>query len=131
METPRRTGLPAHLCAFLYSCIDSIDQLDVLLLLQASGRPWTVREVGRELGIVDGHVRLYLESLAARGLVRVAVDRDLTYIYQPASSALRVWCEDLAAHVASARADVIMFVAGLPPLSIRAFAKAFTLREQD
>jgi hypothetical protein len=130
MNTPKRSHLPAHLRAFLNSCIDSVGQLDALLLLQHSGQAQTARSVGQELGIADQRARGYLDSLVARGLARVTVGRDLTYSFRPASAILAGYCEELVAYVASARADVITFVAGLPPLSVRGGVDAFDLRDE-
>jgi predicted transcriptional regulator len=131
MESPRGRQLPAHLRAFLYSCIDSIEQLDVLMLLRASGEGRTAREVAREVGVSDSRARAFLDALAARGFVHAVVRSEVTYTYRPSSDALRKYTDELADELERSRADVLRFVAALPPSSVRSFANAFKLRDSE
>ena len=130
MESARRQ-LPAHLRAFLYSCIDSIEQLDVLMLLRISGEPWVAREVAKEVGLSDARARAYLDALSARGLVHAVVRSEITYTFRPSSDALRKYTDELAEALDSSRAEVLRFVAALPPSSVRSFANAFKLRDSE
>jgi hypothetical protein len=131
MEGPRGRELTAHLRAFLYSCIDSIEQLDVLMLLRTSGEAWVAREVAKEVGLSDSRARAFLDALAARGLVHAAVRSEITYTFRPSSDALRQYTDELAAALDRSRADVLRFVAALPPSSVRSFANAFKLRDSE
>lgn len=132
MDQPRRPELSAHLRAFLYSCIDSIEQLDVLMLLRDSATAWAARAVAGELGLTDARARAYLEALAARGLAHATFrEGSLVYAFRPASEPLARYCDELAERLERSRADVIRFVASLPPPAIRSFANAFKLRDSE
>ena len=132
MEIPDQDELPGHLRAFLYSCIDSVEQLEILMMLRMSGGSRTARKVAREAGLTDARARVYLDALAARGLVHATIrDAELTYTFRPASETLASYCSELAVRLETSRSDVLQFVAALPPPSVRAFAKAFRLRESD
>jgi hypothetical protein len=131
VDSGRRQELPAHLRAFLYSCIDSLEQLEVLSLLQSAEGPWAARAVAREVGITDARARAYLEALTARGLAHVTVRDEVQYGFRPASEALARYCDELTIQLERSRADVLRFVAALPPPSVRSFAHAFKLRETE
>lgn len=131
VESGRRRELPAHLRAFLYSCIDSIEQLEVLTLLQGLDSPWSARMVARELGLSDTVARAYLDALAARGLAWATVRDEVRYGFKPASPALARYCDELASHLEQSRSDVLRFVAALPPPAVRSFANAFKLRDTE
>lgn len=131
MEGPRGRELTAHVRAFLYSCIDSIEQLDVLMLLRTSGEAWVAREVAEEVGLSHSRARAFLDALAARGLVHAAVRSEITYTFRPSSDALRKYTDELAAELERSRVDVLRFVASLPPSSVRSFANAFKLRDSE
>jgi hypothetical protein len=127
----RRAQLPASLRAFLYSCIDSIEQLELLMLLKDSREGRTARELAQEVGIPDGRARAYLQALAARGLAHVAVSQENRYSFRPASEALAGYCNELSNHLRDRRSDVLRFVSTLPPPAVRSFANAFKLRESE
>jgi len=131
VEHSRRIELSAHVRAFLYSCIDSVEQMDVLLLLRASGTGWSARGVADELGLPDARARAWLDALAARGLAHATVRDEVTYTFRPASETLGQYCDELAAVIESSRAAVVRFVAELPPPALRSFANAFKLRDTE
>jgi DNA-binding transcriptional MocR family regulator len=127
-----RFELPAQLRAFLYSCIDSVEQMEMLMVLKESARPWSARQLAHEVGTEDRRARAHLEALTARGLVQAAVrEEGLTYTFRPASASLAGYCDDLEDYLRRSRADVMRFVTALPPPSIRSFANAFKLREPE
>lgn len=126
-----RTRLPAHLRAFLYSCIDSLEQLEILMLLRGSGDGWRARDVAQELGIPDSRARAYLDALVARGLLRATIRGEISYEFKPSSESLSRYTNELSVVLAESRADVMRFVASLPPSSVRSFASAFKLRDQE
>jgi hypothetical protein len=51
METP---GVPpSELRAFLHTCIDGIEHIDILLILRDSDRAWTTREVAAAIRVSE------------------------------------------------------------------------------
>ena len=121
--------LPVAVRHFLYSCIDSIEQLDTLLHLRASGKPATVRQVSSELGLQAEATRINLEALVARGLVQVKVAEPSNYRYDPRSAELRRYVDAVVEHHSRDRSSVLNLVLGQSRGSIKGFADAFKLTE--
>lgn len=127
--------LPSELRAFLFTCIESVEQLDLLLRLRASERSYTVKELSGLHELAEAVVRLHLEALVARGLVRphagASADLPATYAYAPKTSELRGYVDLLASHYHSSRTAVIAFVSNPSQGPLRRFSDAFKLRDSD
>ena len=128
-ETPE--GLPPQLRAFLHSCIESIDQVELLMMLRGSDRFRTAREVASESGASPTAARRNLETLAARGLLEVRVGEETAYRYKPKSEELGRYCDLLAQHYITSRPAVLGFVATESRLSLKRFSDAFKLRDPE
>lgn len=126
---PNEAGeLPAELRVFIHSCIESIEQVELLLLMRGSERMRTARDVASELGISVPRARSDLETLAARGLLEVRVGEEIAYRYRPRSDELARYCDVLARCYITSRQALLGFVAADSRLSIKRFADAFRLR---
>jgi DNA-binding IclR family transcriptional regulator len=123
--------LPSELRAFLHSCIESIDQVELLMMLRGSDRFRTAREVASEFRMSPPHARRDLETLSARGLLDVRVGEETSYRYHPKSEQLGQYCDLLAQHYITSRHAVLGFVATESRLSVKRFADAFKLRDRD
>jgi hypothetical protein len=121
--------LPNDLRAFLFSCIDSIEQVETLALLARSSRQWTARAVGAQLGLPDGGARHHLEALVARGLLQIAVGPEAMYSYGPKAE-LQGYADRLVEYYARDRMTVMRAIA-TAPRHLKRFAEAFKLRETD
>jgi len=130
MGTPP-PDLPDDLRAFLFSCIDAAEQVEMLIRLRDSERAWSVRDVAAALLLGDNITRAHLESLVARGLLQVAVGRETTYRYAPKSPHLQRCGALLAEYYGTARSSVLGFVTASSRSGIRTFANAFKLRDPD
>jgi hypothetical protein len=124
-------ALPAELKAFLYSCVDSLEQLEIIIRLQASEDAFTARALGRELGLADGFARMHLEILVARGLLKTAVGDEVLYRYAPRSRELQRFGQLLAEWWTHSRSAVGHYVAMHSRSSLRTFAKAFDIRKDQ
>jgi hypothetical protein len=124
-------ALPAELRAFLFSCIDVVEQAEVLLLLAASPRPWTMRETAAELALPEPATRGYLEVLTARGLLRAHSASEVSYRYEPRSSQLAGYVEMLRREYESNRSTVLRQIMMRSTKSARNFANAFKLRDPE
>jgi DNA-binding FadR family transcriptional regulator len=122
-------SLPPSLRAFVHSCIDSIGQIELVVMLRGSDRLRTVRDVASELGVSQPVARRDLETLAARGLLEVKVGEETSYRYQPKSADLARYCDELAQYYITSRQALLGFVATESRLSIKRFADAFRLRD--
>ena len=125
------SALPPALRAFLYSCIDAIEQAEVLVRLQQSPEAVNARTLARELGITDAQARHHLETLVARGLLQAAISGEVRYRYAPKSPELQQLSALLAQFWAQSRSDVIRAVATAQASSLSSFSNAFKLRKDD
>jgi hypothetical protein len=121
--------LTAEAREFARTRLGSILQLDVALLLRASGDAWwTAERVAQELRIEPDPARRALEALGSRNLLDVRIANDLAYRYAPwHESAARLMTEIAANHYET-REIVARGAAG----SVAArFADAFRIRKND
>jgi predicted transcriptional regulator of viral defense system len=121
--------LPQALRAFIYSCIESIEQVEALMLLRGADRHKTVRDVSTMLRVPAATARRDLETLAARGLLEVRVGDETEYAYKPKSEELGRYADLLAQYYVTARAALYGYIATGSRLSIKRFSDAFKLRE--
>ncbi len=118
--------LPPDLKAFVFTCIDALEQVELLARLHASTAPQPAGAVARDLGITATAARHHLETLAARGLLQIEVGDEVTYRFDPKSDELRRYAARLLEHYASSRMAVIRAIQG--SRGLKSFADAFKLR---
>ena len=131
MPAHSAADLPPELRAFLNSCVESIDQAELLLILRGSDRRRSAREVSLEMNIPIARARQNLERLAARGLLDLDVGVETVYGYKPKSIELAGYCDLLAQYYVTSRQAVLGFIAAESRLSVKRFADAFKLRDPD
>jgi DNA-binding transcriptional ArsR family regulator len=119
--------LPADLRAFLYSCIDSVDQADLLVRLRASGTSQSVRQLAAITGLRPQALRHHLEILVVRGLLRADVSGEVEYRYAPETPELRRYSDLLQECYASRRDQVIRAISAR---AARTFADAFKFKKE-
>jgi predicted ArsR family transcriptional regulator len=122
--------LPAELKAFLYSCIDEVEQVEILALLCRSDRAATAHAVAVDLGLSDHVARHHLETLVARGLLQIAIGAEVSYGYAPKSVQLRRYAELLTEYYATSRTAILRFITTSPRRAKR-FSDAFKLRDPE
>jgi hypothetical protein len=125
-------GIPDDVHAFLTACIDSVEQLELLLLLrQAPEIDWTP-DAARS--IIYGHiesVRHRLRQLQKHGLLIQTGSTDLRYRFAPADERLRSTVDQLAAIYKERRVAVITFIASQPLAHVRTISDAFRFRRGE
>jgi hypothetical protein len=119
--------LPELVRAFILKNIDSVAELEALLLARASASEWDVASLANRLYVTEAEARVVLESLHSRGLLSLEGDR---FKYAPASDSLRGEVEALAAAYPQFLIPITNIVHRKPRASLRAFADAFRLREE-
>jgi predicted ArsR family transcriptional regulator len=122
-------ALDADVERFVAQHIHSVEQLEVLLLLQRSGdREWSAADVSRELSSHPHSVESRLLDLRARGLVSAREDGpSLFYRYAPPAELAPVIAR-LQEVYAERRVSVITMIFAKPIDSLRTLADAFRLR---
>ena len=131
MDPGRPEELPAELRAFLHSCIESINQVELLMMMRGSERWRTAREVAATLHVPAAVARRDLETLAARGLLEVTVGSEIEYRYRPKTGDLARYGDLLAQHYVTERQLIFAFVSTRSRIAMKRFADAFKLREGE
>lgn len=122
--------IPEEVRNFLLQCIDSVEQLEVLLLLHRTPeQAWSPETVAQALYSNADSIRRRLAGLHGNGLL--ASTASSSYRYQPKNSALDATVRLLADTYRERRVAVITVIASKPMENVRAFSDAFRLRKKD
>jgi hypothetical protein len=126
------SGIPADVRAFVREHIDSLEQLEVLLLVHRSApRRWSAAAVSRELRIDVASAARRLADLHGRRLLERAGDGDEAEYWHAPDSAHDSVLRDLAATYAERRVTLIEFIFAAPVREVRVFADAFRIRKKE
>lgn len=110
---------------FIRECIDRLETLDVLVLMQADrARSWTIAELSGEMRSSSLAIETALATLNMRGLVAQANDR---YSFRPHTPELESKTARLLACYRERRTAVIRFLFSAPNAAVRSFAEAFRI----
>lgn len=122
------TGVPAPVREFVAKHIESVAQLEVLLLLRAAGdKEWTPQEVAGALVIQPESIAAsWLEDLTERRLAR---EKGGSYRYQPPRE-MRSTLDDLAQSYAKYRVTLVALIFSKPSDRITHFSDAFRIRRE-
>jgi hypothetical protein len=123
--------LPPELRAFLYSCIDAVEQVEILVLLCQSDRACSAKAVASNLSVTDAVARHHLETLVARGLLQATIGAEVTYRYAPKSVELRRYGDQLVEQYTTSRTAILQTVATASRRSVKRFSDAFKLRDSE
>ena len=123
--------IPEHVSRFIADHVDSVELIDVMLLLKRSaGAEMTAEDVSRRLCTSPGSAANRLEALRASS---IAAARDgaqqTSYRYAPGTVALERAVNDLEREYGMRRTRVINLIFSKPNDKIRTFADAFKIRE--
>lgn len=114
---------------FIYTYVDSIELLEVLLIFQKdAARAWTVSELARDLRSTPASIGIRVSFLESAGFVTESDKNLKTYQYQPASPELRALVAELAS-IYEVRRHKIYELIYSPMKKARDFADAFFLGE--
>ena len=122
-------GLPEDVHSFLHQNIESVEQLEVLLLLwRAPERGWTSDEVATAVYSHPSSVVRRLAMLLGQGLLR---EREPgCYQYAPRTAELHATVSRLDHLYRERRVAVITLIASKPIENVRAFSDAFRIRRK-
>ena len=124
-------GVPDDVRAFLAQYIDSVEQMEILLLLHGTPeREWSAAAAAGHLYGQPSSVGRRLAILRLQGLLacRESADDDM-YRYAPATPALDLTVGRLADAYRDRRVSVVGLIASRPMDNVRAFADAFRFRK--
>ncbi len=121
--------IPADLQQFIVKSIDSIAQLEALLLLAAASEvPWPVPAIAARLYITESETKTLLDRLAVEGLAAGEGD-PVQYRYRPASAELDDWVKRLAVVYSQHLVPVTNLIHAKPRTRVQEFADAFKLHK--
>jgi hypothetical protein len=122
-------GIPPHVAAFIAEQVDSVMQLELLLLLAARpDRAPVPADLAGELRIDAVWVEGQLRAMAGSGLLQVTDGAPPQFAYRPRTADLARTVADLARAYADRRVTVIGLIFSKPVDKLRTFADAFRLR---
>ncbi len=120
---------PADIKQFIADHIDTVAQLELLLLLRSDpAKEWTPQEAGSALYSAAEVIALQMADLQMKRLL-AAGPREQTFLYRPATPELASLVDELANLYRERRVAVITAVYTKPVDKIRSFADAFRLRK--
>jgi hypothetical protein len=121
--------IPAHVLRFLTENIDTVPQLETLLIMaESQRRSWAVAEVATHNYISNRHAEQTLKALQRRGLVS-AEESPRRYRFNPQSAAIRDVVADLARCYPANLSRIATLIHSKPSASVTEFARAFELKK--
>ncbi|MBI2816534.1 MAG: hypothetical protein HYX72_06315 [Acidobacteria bacterium] len=118
------------LARFIVERIDSVAQLEALLLLRANpAQYWAIESLAQRLYIGESQTAEVIARLAADGIVAANGREPPQYSYQPATNELRLLVDRLAETYAKHLVPVTNLIHSKPRTRIQEFADAFKLRK--
>jgi hypothetical protein len=126
-------GVSQEVATFLADHIESVLELELLLLLRANpARLWTAATLAHELKIDPVFAAAQLDKFYSHGLLAGEARTDepgAAYRYAPASAGLDRIVAAVAAAYASHRVSIIGLIFSKPTSTLKTFADAFRIRK--
>ena len=125
-------AIPTELAQFIDQNVESLAQLEALLLLQNEPqRHWTVEALSKALYITTDTAAALLADLSTRGFATLVDNTSGEFAYRPASAASRELVERLGKLYGERRVAVITQIYSKPVNKVQTFADAFRLRREE
>jgi hypothetical protein len=125
-------ALPADVQQFLSEHVQSIAQLELLLLLRRHPeKSWSLDEAAKELYTSARMTEPLLEILRVIGLVSSGNDSERRYQYAPKTAELDKLVSDLALLYAERRVTIINAIYSGPLRKLHNFADSFRFRDKE
>jgi hypothetical protein len=125
-------SLTAEAEEFAARAIESIQQVEVLLLLRGtSERWWTAAEIARELGVSEATAPYDASALRARGLFARTRGTPPAYRFEPTNIQLLAGVDSIAAAYREQPLVVAEGIANRSGQVLKTFADAFVIRRRQ
>jgi hypothetical protein len=120
--------IPAHVLQFLTECVDSVPQLEALLIMFAEPlRRWNAQDISARTYVALPEATRILDRLSRRDLVR-SDDTGSHFLIHLGDDARRALIGDVARTYQANLRQVATFIHEKPPASLTEFARAFDLK---
>ena len=124
--------LPHRVVAFVRDHVETLEQLEVLILLSKSPeRWWDAAAAGEALGLSETITGDALERFASHNLLAISITTDVRYQLQPGTPMLRDASAEFAEACRTRRGAIFRLVTDAQQRAMREFADAFRLRRHD
>ena len=124
------TGISFRVKQFIADQVDSVMQLEMLLLVRQTDEYWTPAELAGQLRIDPEWVESQLRIMVAGGLVVTSGESPAQFRYEPRTPELAATVDELSRAYADRRVTVIGMIFSKPTDKIRSFADAFRIRKE-
>lgn len=124
--------IPKDVTQFILNTIDSVAQLEGLLLLRNEPQvEWDAAALSKRLYISEKETAEVLAQLTRDGFLLASADRPPRYRYQPESPELREMVDRVAQVYAKYLVPVTNLIHAKPKSKVQQFADAFKLRKEE
>lgn len=121
--------VPAHVRRFVEENIDTVPQLETLLMMSAAhDRSWLIEEVAARNYITEQHAAETLQALCRRGLM-AAEESPARYRFSPATDEARALVAELGRCYQRSLSRITILIHSKPSASVKEFARAFDLKK--
>lgn len=125
-----REDIAAPVLNFIREHIESVEQLEILLLLyHQSDRSWTADEIARELRSSPQSARKRLAVFEMRGFIRQSDASSKSFQYDPRDAGIDEGIKALAEAYQLRRVTIIDVIFSKPTEKMQTLADAFKFRE--
>ena len=122
--------VPAHVLRFLEENIDTVPQLETLLMMsEAQERSWLIADVASRNYITEQRAEDTLHALQRRGLVSFEGSPH-RFRFTPATDETRALVADLARCYQTSLSRVTSLIHSKPSASVKEFARAFDFKKE-
>jgi len=127
--TDTRADIPPHVLRFLEASIDSVPQLETLLMMSGDpDRIWLIADVASRNYTSEQRAAETLNALERRGLV-MSEGAPARFRFNPAKPETRALVADLARCYQGNLSRITMLIHSKPSTSVTEFARAFDLKK--
>ena len=124
--------IPDEIKQFILNNIDSIAQLEALLLLRKDSQlDWTIDAVAKGLYISEQETSILLRHLCAGGFLITTAEKPTAYRYHTNFDELGQMVDRLAELYSKYLIPVTNLIHSKPQTRVREFADAFKLRKEE
>lgn len=115
---------------FILNCVDSVEQIDILLLLFSEQSPWTAESISKELRTSVNSAQKRLHSLEKLNLVKRDAHAN-TYQFDFEHKNNSDLVTDLQSAYKTHKYKIIQMIFDKPQKPIKHLAEAFRLKQDD
>lgn len=122
--------IPENIRQFIFACIDSVEQIEVLALLHEQPRKeWSNLSLSQELRSTEGSVDKRLRDLVDRRVIQPISTP--TFRYEPRSEDIRHVVQELMTIYRLRPYRVMELIFSKPVNAMQSFADAFRFKKED